>query len=65
VLRRVRAVVDRRFDRARYDAAQIVERFSHELRDELDLDALTERLHRTAIATVQPTAGRVWIRDRS
>jgi hypothetical protein len=64
VLRRVRAVVDRRFDRARYDAAQIVERFSHELRDELDVDALAKRLHRTAIASVQPTTGTVWIRDR-
>jgi hypothetical protein len=62
VLRRVRAVVDRRFDRAGYDAAQIVERFSHELRDELDLDALAERLHRTAIAAVQPTTGTVWVR---
>ena len=36
--RRVQAAVDRRFDRARYDAERVVERFSVQLRDEVDLD---------------------------
>ena len=38
--RRVQAAVDRRFDRARYDAERVVAQFSVQLRDQVDLDVL-------------------------
>ena len=38
--RRVQAVVDRRFDRARYDAERVVARFTVQLREQVDLDVL-------------------------
>lgn len=39
VLRRVQDVVDRRFNRARFDAAQEVDAFAARLRDAVDADA--------------------------
>lgn len=56
VLRRVRAVVDRRFDRARYDAARTIEEFGRSLRDEVSRDAVVDGLRRTAITTVGPSS---------
>ncbi|CAN5891323.1 hypothetical protein BH23ACT10_BH23ACT10_16360 [soil metagenome] len=58
---RVQALVDRRFDRARYDAQRVVERFGTRLRDELDAEALAGDPHHTVIATVQPTHASVWL----
>ena len=41
--RRLQAVVDRRFNRRRHDAARILDGFSVRLRDQVDLDTLTAR----------------------
>ena len=40
--RRLQAAVDRRFDRARYDAARAVEAFAARLRNQVDLDEITD-----------------------
>jgi hypothetical protein len=60
--RRLQAAVDRRFDRARYDAARAVDAFAARLRDQVDLDEVTAGLRDTVVATVAPTRVAVWLR---
>jgi hypothetical protein len=59
--RRVQAVVDRRFNRRRYDAARTVEAFSLRLRDQVELDTLSAELLTVVDQTIQPTAVSLWL----
>jgi hypothetical protein len=60
--RRVQAVVDRRFNRRRHDAARIIEGFGARLRDQVDLDTLTADLLAVVDQTIQPTQTWLWLR---
>ena len=63
VRRRVQRVVDRRFNRARYDADQTVAAFADRLRDAVNLAAVQDDLAATAQAALQPAGLSVWVRE--
>jgi hypothetical protein len=59
---RVQAIIDRRFYRRKYDAAKIVEAFSATLRNEVDLNQLSEHLIAVVQDTMQPVQISLWLR---
>jgi len=62
VRRRVQGLVDRRFNRRRYDAARTVDGFALRLRDQVDLDVLHGELLAVVDQTMQPTQASLWLR---
>jgi hypothetical protein len=61
--RRVQQIIERRLNRSRYDAQQVVENFAGSLRDEADMANIARGIHGVIVQTVQPRAIGLWIRD--
>jgi hypothetical protein len=64
VRRRVQRVVDRRFNRARYDADKTVAAFAARLKDAVDLDAVRADLTGVVHQALEPAHVSVWISQR-
>ena len=61
--RRVQSVVDRRFNRSRYDAERTAAAFGARLRDQVDLANLDADVRQVVAATVAPVTVGLWIRQ--
>ena len=60
---RVQRLVDRRFNRARYDADQMVAAFATRLKDAVDLDSVRDDLAAAVHKALEPAHVSVWIRS--
>lgn len=62
LLRRVRMIVDRRFDRAHYDAELATAEFAHRLREQTDPDAVAAELVELVRRSLEPAGTALWLR---
>ena len=61
--RRVQSIVDRRFNRSRYDLSRTIEAFAQRLNTEVDLDQLGRELQFVAAESMHPKSMSLWVRD--
>ncbi len=64
VRRRVQNVVDRRFNRSKYDAATVMDEFAGSLQDRTDAPEIVDDLVGVVTATMQPSVIGVWTTER-
>ena len=63
LLSRVKSVVDRRFNRSRYDARIATDEFARRLRDGSDTDAVEADLISSVTRAMEPSRVSIWIRQ--
>ncbi|MEX0795728.1 MAG: hypothetical protein WD274_03445 [Acidimicrobiia bacterium] len=62
--RRVQGMVDRRFNRSRYDAERVIAGFAGTLRERVDPEAVVDGWVGVVSETMEPASVGVWVRDR-
>jgi hypothetical protein len=64
IRRRIQDAVDRRFNRAHYDASRTLDSFADDLRDQVDLDSVRSGLLGAVRETMEPAYASLWLRER-
>lgn len=63
--RRVQRILDRRFYRSRYDPERVVGELAVRLRDDIEIERVTDDLVAVVRRTIQPSVVGIWVRGNS